>query len=66
MEHRHLVRLIKDQGYGIVVSNAGKMKIYSPNGSYVITIPSTPAQNGKTGANTIANLRRAGVNIPRK
>lgn len=66
MEHSKLVRLIKDQGFGIVISKKTHLKIYSREGKYVTTIGHTPSRSGRAMENAIAELRRGGLNIPRK
>jgi predicted RNA binding protein YcfA (HicA-like mRNA interferase family) len=66
MEHSKLIRIIQQQGYQIVISKRTHLKVYSPTGAYVTTMGHTPSRRGRATENTIAELRRAGVDIPRK
>lgn len=66
METRDLLRLIKDQGGTVVVSKRTHYKVYSPSGRYVTTMASTPSDGKRSMQNTIADLRRGGISIPRK
>jgi len=66
MEHKKLVRLIKDQGYEVVISKRTHLKIYSPTGAYITTMGHTPSRSGRAMENAIAELRRGGLDIPRK
>jgi predicted RNA binding protein YcfA (HicA-like mRNA interferase family) len=66
MEHKKLVRIIQQQGFDIVISKRTHLKVYSPDGTYITTIGNTPSTGGRSMENTIAALRRGGVDIPRK
>lgn len=66
MEQKKLIRLIQQQGYKIVISKRTHLKIYSPTGAYITTMGHTPSKSGRSIENSIADLRRGGLNIPRK
>jgi hypothetical protein len=60
-----ILEIIEAQGFTIVKSRGtSHFKVMIP-GSWPISIPGTPGE-GRSWQNTIAELRRAGINIPRK
>lgn len=65
MKTSELVRTLKQQGFSVEVSKRTHYKVYSPSGEYVTTMACTPGK-GRTLQNTVADLRRKGVNLPRK
>ena len=66
METKDLVRIVRQQGYEVIISKRTHYKVYSPTGKYVTTMPSTPSDGRRSMQNTIADLRRGGIEIPRK
>lgn len=58
-----LLRWIQEQGFAVLKTKNGHYRITGPHG--VAMVPSTPGE-GRSHQNTIAQLRRAGVNVPRK
>lgn len=58
-----LLRWIQDQKIGIMKTKNGHYRVFGPHG--IVMIPSTPGE-GRSHQNTLAELRRAGVNVPRK
>lgn len=66
MEPKKLVKLASSQGFNVTLARSGHYKVYSPTGAYVTTISKTPSRGARGMDNAIADLRRGGVDIPRK
>lgn len=62
---RQLARLAQDHGWTVRRSGSGHFKFIPPNGERAVTVPATPSDK-RSLANSIAQLRRAGLPIPRK
>lgn len=63
-ELRHLVVAAIEQGWEVTKTNGGHLKFKAPGGGLVYT-PSTPGQGKRGIENATAELRRAGLDLPR-
>lgn len=63
-ELRPLVAAAVEQGWDVSISGGGHLRFKSPNGAIVFA-PSTPRGGKRSIENTVAELRRKGLNLPR-
>ncbi len=63
-EMRPLVVAAIEQGWSVTVSGGGHLRFRSPTGALVFA-PSTPRGGKRSVENTTAQLRRAGLVLPR-
>lgn len=63
-ELRPLVAAAVEQGWDVSISGGGHLRFKSPSGAIVFA-PSTPRGGKRSIENTVAELRRKGLNLPR-
>lgn len=61
-EYRKLQQFLLDNGYTFQSGRGGHWKVLRPNGSYLVTWPSSPSEY-RGVHNMVRDLRRAGVEV---
>lgn len=64
MDLKRLMKLAREQGWSVEMTGGHHLRWTPPEGPYVIC-PSTPSDH-RSIPNTISNLRKAGLEVPRK
>lgn len=64
MDHKKLMRLLREQGFTCRTTGSGHVAIYKDN-QWVTTMGSTPNGGKRSGKNALAWLRKAGLEVPR-
>lgn len=59
-ELRELVRAVQDLGLDVRRDKGNHLKVYTPSGRYVYSLPSTPGR-GRWKQNLLTELRKRGV-----
>lgn len=57
-----LVRQLRRKGCEVVMGGKGHWKVYF-NDRLITTLPATPGGHGRTFANALSELRKAGIDI---
>lgn len=63
-DYKTLRRWLVDQGYQFANGRGGHQRLLRPNGSFLMSWPSSPSE-WRSLQNDISQLRRAGVAVPR-
>lgn len=60
-EYRQLVRVALSQGWRHKASGGGHLKMYSPDGETIVTLPCSPPSGKRSLENCIGEFRRGGL-----
>jgi predicted RNA binding protein YcfA (HicA-like mRNA interferase family) len=62
---KQMITLAEAQGWRVVRGRSCHWKFYDPAGNLAVTCSGSPTEGHRSLLNTIAQLRQAGIKIPR-